>query len=54
MQDEKAIREEIEVLRKKLNEKMNSNAGRMPAPDTLELSKRMDELLNRLNEVKED
>ena len=51
MQDEKAIREEIEELRKKLNEKVVNSDKRMPDPETMELSKRMDELLNMLNEV---
>lgn len=51
MQDEKEIREEIEVLRKKLNEKVISSDKRMPDPVILELSKKMDELLNSLNEV---
>jgi len=51
MQNEKTIRAEIEVLRDKLNEKMFNSDKRMPDPETLELSKRMDELLNRLNEV---
>ena len=51
MDNEKIIREEIEVIRKKLNEKMFSSNTRMPDPETMELSKKMDELLNRLNEV---
>ena len=51
MQDEKTIRAEIEVLRKKLNEKMVNSDTRMPDPETMELSKKMDELLNSLKEV---
>ena len=51
MLDEKVIREEIEVIRKKLNEKMVNSENRMPDSETLKLSKRMDELLNSLNEV---
>ena len=51
MQNEKMIRAEIEELRGKLNEKMASSNNRMPDPETMELSKKMDELLNRLNEV---
>jgi len=51
MLDEKTIREEIEVIRKKLNEKMVNSESRMPDPETLELSKRMDELLNSLNKI---
>jgi len=53
MQDEKKIREEIEELRKKLNEKVINSDKRMPDPETMELSKKMDELLNKLNEVEE-
>jgi len=51
MHDEKTIRAEIEVVRKELNEKMANNDNRMPDAETLKLSKRMDELLNNLNEV---
>lgn len=54
MLDEKIVREEIEVLRKKLNAKMLNSENRMPDSETLELSKRMDELLNSLNEKMND
>lgn len=51
MLDEKVIRAEIEVLRERLNEKMANNDKRMPDAETMELSRKMDELLNKLNEV---
>ena len=52
MQNEQQIREEIEVLRKKLNEMVVNEATRMPDPETLNLSNRMDELLNKLSELR--
>jgi len=54
MQNEEVIRAEIEVLRKKLNEEVVNSENRMPNSETLKLSKRMDELLNMLNEVAND
>ncbi len=51
MQEEKTIRAEIEALREKLNEKMVSSNRRMPDSEMLELSRKMDELLNNLNKV---
>jgi len=54
MQNEKKIREEIEILRKELNDRMFNSDGRMPDSKTMELSKRMDELLNELNELTDE
>lgn len=51
MQDKDKIREELEALREKLNEKMLNTDTRMPDPETMELSRKMDELLNKLNET---
>ena len=51
MQTEKEILEEIEIVREKLNEKVANTVNRMPDFETMELSKKMDELLNRLDEV---
>lgn len=43
------IMQEIEGLRLKLNEKVANNKNRMPDLETMNLSRRMDELLNKLN-----
>jgi len=51
MQTEKEILEEIEIVREKLNSKVANTINRMPDSETLELSKKMDELLDRLDEV---
>lgn len=48
MQNEKEIRREIEALRKKLNEEVNTSDNRVPSSEMLELSQKMDELLNNL------
>lgn len=50
MKSKDQIREEIEILRKKLNEKTKENIGRTPNEETMELSRKIDELLNLLNE----
>ena len=52
MQTEKEILEEIEMVRAELNEKVANAVNRMPDSETMELSKRMDELLNLLEEIK--
>lgn len=48
MQTEKEIREEIEIVRKQLNEKIKSSCTRIPDAEMMELSKKMDTLLNLL------
>ena len=53
MQTEKEILEEIEIVREKLNEKVANTVNRMPDSETMELSKRMDELLNFLEAIRE-
>lgn len=45
------IKNEIEVVRAKLNQKIISNESRIPNAEVMELSKRMDELLNELSFV---
>lgn len=52
MQTQKEILEEIEVVREKLNEKVANTINRTPDEETMKLSKRIDELLNRLEELK--
>ena len=51
MQKEKEILEEIEIVREKLNEKVANTINRMPDSETMELSKKMDELLNQLEKL---
>lgn len=51
MQTEKEILEEMEKVREKLNKKVSNTVNRMPDSETMELSKKMDELLNKLDEV---
>ena len=53
MQTEKEILEEIEMVREKLNDKVANAVNRMPDSETMELSKRMDELLNLLEAIRE-
>ena len=50
MESKAEIREKIEILREKLNEKTKENLGHIPDKETMELSREIDELLNRLNE----
>ena len=50
MESKAEIREKIEILRKKLNEKTKDNLGSTPDKETMELSREIDELLNRLTE----
>jgi len=50
MKSKDQIREEIEILRKKLNEKTKENIGHTPDEETMVLSRKIDELLNLLNE----
>ena len=50
MKSKDQIREEIEILRKKLNEKTKENLGRTPDEETMEISRKIDELLNLLDE----
>ena len=45
------IKNEIEVLRNKLNERMEESESRVPNEKVMELSKKMDELLNELADV---
>ncbi len=48
MQTREQIRDEIEKIRGILNKKMLNNTNRKPDQETMELSRRMDELLNLL------
>lgn len=48
MQNKEEIRAEIEELREKLNFKVANNEDRIPDLETIELSHRIDDLLNLL------
>ena len=50
MESKAEIREKIEILREKLNERTKENLGGIPNKETMELSREIDELLNQLNE----
>jgi len=45
------IRNEIEVLRKELNEKVCLNKTRVPSSEVMSISREIDELLNELNGI---
>ena len=51
MRPENEVRKEIEELRTKLNLKVKENQNRIPSLELIEVSQRMDKLLNELNDA---